>query len=440
MAGGKYAQGQQHSGNGRYDLPAYGNTDSWHDDDMRVAVIILLMALGWIYLKLRGKDANKGWLEALGVGFGENDPPGFASLEELVEALKGAGVSKAGLIVGVDFTRSNEWTGERVYGNGSMHEIDDRKPNPYQEVLRGVGRGLGPLNRAEKIWCYGFGDENTRDEAVFCFMADDQPCANLAQALDRYASIAPAVSLSGPTSFAPLIRKAIEIVQDTREYHCLVIIADGQVTKERDTVRAIQDASNYPLSIIMVGVGEGPWETCREFDNRLPGRRYDNFRFVEHRRLKYGDAEALALSALAEVPDQYRAIRALGIMEGAGAPGSGPTSVAASVAGGGVSGSAPSMAPVNMVMSGSAPPSAPPSELDEDEGVPQDFICPLTLEVMIDPVVCEDGHSYERGALEAWLRNHDTSPMSNAHLNSKMAVPNHALRNSIEAFRRERGY
>lgn len=45
-------------------------------------------------------------------------------------------------------------------------------------------------------------------------------------------------------------------------------------------------------------------------------RRYDNFRFVEHSRLKYGDAEALALSALAEVPDQYRAIQALGIMGG----------------------------------------------------------------------------------------------------------------------------
>lgn len=61
-------------------------------------------------------------------------------------------------------------------------------------------------------------------------------------------------------------------------------------------------------------------------------------------------------------------------------------------------------------------------------------------QVMIDPVVCEDGHSYERGGIEAWLRNHDTSPMSNAHLNSKMVVPNHALRNSIEGFRRERGY
>ena len=64
----------------------------------------------------------------------------------------------------------------------------------------------------------------------------------------------------------------------------------------------------------------------------------------------------------------------------------------------------------------------------------------LVRQVMIDPVVCEDGHSYERGALEAWLMNHDTSPMSNARLNSTMVVPNHALRNSIEAWRRMRGY
>lgn len=93
-----------------------------------------------------------------------------------------------------------------------------------------MGRGLGPLNRSNKIWCYGFGDESTRDESVFCFMANDQPCRSLDQTMDRYASIAPVVSLSGPTSFAPLIRKAIEIVADSgRQYHCLVIIADGQV-------------------------------------------------------------------------------------------------------------------------------------------------------------------------------------------------------------------
>eukprot|EP00908_Phaeocystis_cordata_P010072 Transcript_20916.p2 GENE.Transcript_20916~~Transcript_20916.p2 ORF type:complete len:375 (+),score=152.16 Transcript_20916:242-1366(+) len=50
---------------------------------------------------------------------------------------------------------------------------------------------------------------------------------------------------------------------------------------------------------------------------------------------------------------------------------------------------------------------------------------------MEDPVVCADGHSYERGAIEKWLQTRQTSPSTNAPLPHKNLVPNHALRNLI---------
>ncbi len=31
---------------------------------------------------------------------------------------------------------------------------------------------------------------------------------------------------------------------------------------------------------------------------------------------------------------------------------------------------------------------------------------------MRDPVVCADGHSYERAVIEEWLQDHDTSPLT----------------------------
>ena len=38
------------------------------------------------------------------------------------------------------------------------------------------------------------------------------------------------------------------------------------------------------------------------------------------------------------------------------------------------------------------------------------FVCPITQAVMEDPVMTADGHTYERAAIEQWLREHDTSP------------------------------
>ena len=48
----------------------------------------------------------------------------------------------------------------------------------------------------------------------------------------------------------------------------------------------------------------------------------------------------------------------------------------------------------------------------------------------------DSGHTYERRAIEQWLRGHDTSPKMNARLESTHLVPAHALRNAIEEWER----
>jgi len=61
------------------------------------------------------------------------------------------------------------------------------------------------------------------------------------------------------------------------------------------------------------------------------------------------------------------------------------------------------------------------------------FLCPITREPMEDPVICADGHTYERYAIEMWLRTHSRSPKTNQPLSSRQLIPNHAMRNTIEA-------
>mmetsp|Transcript_913 Transcript_913/g.1257 ORF Transcript_913/g.1257 Transcript_913/m.1257 type:complete len:223 (+) Transcript_913:49-717(+) len=59
------------------------------------------------------------------------------------------------------------------------------------------------------------------------------------------------------------------------------------------------------------------------------------------------------------------------------------------------------------------------------------FRCPITLEIMRDPVICADGHSYERLAIEHWLRKYERSPQTNLPLSSPELIPNHSLRGAI---------
>lgn len=85
------------------------------------------------------------------------------------------------------------------------------------------------------------------DSAVRPLKYDGSPCVGFDEVLRAYEALITRVTLAGPTDFAPAIRKAIELVKATKQYHILLIIADGVLSNEAETARAIVDASSYPL-------------------------------------------------------------------------------------------------------------------------------------------------------------------------------------------------
>ncbi|GJU64617.1 E3 ubiquitin protein ligase RGLG2-like protein [Tanacetum coccineum] len=155
----------------------------------------------------------------------------YHSLAQVTEALSRVGLESSNLIVGIDFTKSNEWT------------------------------------------------VTTHDQHVFSFYPEDRSCNGFEDVMGRYREIVPQLTLAGPTSFAPVIEQGMTIVEKSGgQYHVQVIIADGQVgngtvqnksIQEKKMVDAIVQASKLPLSIVLVGVGDGPWDMMKKFDDNI---------------------------------------------------------------------------------------------------------------------------------------------------------------------------
>lgn len=64
---------------------------------------------------------------------------------------------------------------------------------------------------------------------------------------------------------------------------------------------------------------------------------------------------------------------------------------------------------------------------------PSEFMCPVLHSLMTDPVVAEDGHTYEREAIEAALRLRSRSPITNTPIGD-VVIPNRLLKSQIISY------
>jgi hypothetical protein len=62
------------------------------------------------------------------------------------------------------------------------------------------------------------------------------------------------------------------------------------------------------------------------------------------------------------------------------------------------------------------------------------LICPITYELFCDPVLAEDGHTYERDAIERWIKENGTSPLTRQSLSIDHLRPNHTIKQAVADF------
>ena len=74
-------------------------------------------------------------------------------------------------------------------------------------------------------------------------------------------------------------------------------------------------------------------------------------------------------------------------------------------------------------------------DIFEDMAIPPEFICPLTYKIMVEPVIAEDGYTYEK---EAFINLTDSlSPVTKEPINKSIMIPNNALSECIIRYKYE---
>eukprot|EP00767_Chilomastix_cuspidata_P000574 gnl/Chilomastix_cuspidata/1149.p2 GENE.gnl/Chilomastix_cuspidata/1149~~gnl/Chilomastix_cuspidata/1149.p2 ORF type:complete len:395 (+),score=210.02 gnl/Chilomastix_cuspidata/1149:528-1712(+) len=227
-----------------------------------------------------------------------------------------AGGIRFQLSVAVDFTGSNQ----PPRSPNSLHYLDPSgRPTEYLSALTAVASILMGYTGTQEIFASGFGARIGGAGASHFFPLDvannNFNLVGIPGLIDAYRRTVPLLRFSGPTNFQPTISHVTQFARQTLSeerllFHVLLILTDGVITDMPQTVQAIVEASQFPLAIIIVGVGGADFSRMDELDADdgllcAGGRQqlYDNVQFVPFRK-HAASPQDLAREVLAELPTQ----------------------------------------------------------------------------------------------------------------------------------------
>ncbi|XP_076927216.1 U-box domain-containing protein 1-like [Bidens hawaiensis] len=79
-----------------------------------------------------------------------------------------------------------------------------------------------------------------------------------------------------------------------------------------------------------------------------------------------------------------------------------------------------------------------PSSQSTILNIPDEYRCPISLDLMRDPVIVASGHTYDRVSIAQWINSgHHTCPKSGQRLIHMALIPNYALKSLIHQFCQE---
>ena len=77
----------------------------------------------------------------------------------------------------------------------------------------------------------------------------------------------------------------------------------------------------------------------------------------------------------------------------------------------------------------------PEPEPEERIFIPPDFYCPITGDLLNDPVSEPSGHTYERVSILTWLEKKKESPITRKYLDKSLLTENIGMKRSIDSIR-----